>query len=221
MNGLKKISLEAGDALAKHTGRMEIKSLTELSSLPLAHKLAAPKRELHLDGLESLSPEVAAILVTNRGAFEDRSRTGVVFRRRDRAASVLRFTNLASLNLGTAKALSKHSGVLVLNGLETISPDVAAVLAKRDGGTLVLNGLLELSPETAKALATYSGEIALKALGELSVDCAKVLSTHRHKLYLNGPTEISPVALKFIRKHPNVRLATEAGIKKLEEQNSK
>ena len=212
LNGLKSISTAAAEALAAHQGKVLLHSLERLDSVPLAQKLARQWGELRL-GLKELSPEIAAGLAKHRGTEEDKSRPGVVFRRIDGAASVLRLDALESLSTETAEALAAHEGVLVLNGLASLDPTVAASLAKRTGnsktkrdGTLVLNGLASLSTESAAALAAFPGELVLKAITELPRDTAAALAKHRGRLHLTGLTKLSPETYAALKVHSNLLL---------------
>jgi hypothetical protein len=103
--------------------------------------------------------------------------------------------------------------VLVLNGLTTLPPAVAAPLARRVGnsktkrtGTLVLNGLEELSAESAAALAAFTGELVLKALPELTPENAAALAKHKGRLHLTGLKKISPEVHAILQAHPNLLL---------------
>lgn len=202
---LRKMSPETAAALVEHQGNLRLPAVERLDSPALARKLAGQWGELKI-GLTELTPETAAILATNEGVFEDRTRPGVVFRRADQARSVLWFAALPRLTVEAAEGLASHQGVLVLNELEELEPAAAAALARRQGGSLILNGVTRLSPETAAALATYDGEIALRALPELSEAAAKALATHRGRLHLTGLVDPSPEVLAILQKHSQVRL---------------
>ena len=212
LNGLKTISPEAAEALAVHEGKVLLYGLERLDSVPLARKLALQWGELRL-GLTELSPEIAAELARHRGDEGDQARPGVTHRRADGAASVLRLDNIQSLSPETAEALSAHEGVLVLNGLVSLDPVVAAALAKRVGnrknnraGTLVLNGVPAISTEAARALAAFPGELVIKGVTELSVETAAALAAHRGRLHLTGLTEVSPGVRAALQAHTDVRL---------------
>jgi hypothetical protein len=212
LNGLKTISPEAAEALAAHEGKVLLYGLETLDSVPLAQKLARQWGELRL-GLTELSPEIAAELARHRGNEEDKTRPGVTYRRADGAASVLRLDMITSLSPETAEALAAHEGVLVLNGLVSLDPAVAAALAKRVGnrknnraGTLVLNGLPAISPEAAAALAAFPGELVLKGITELSPEAAAALAQHKGRLHLTGLAEVSPEVRKALEGHANLRL---------------
>lgn len=209
LNGLKTLSPEAAEALAAHRGNVQLDTLEKLDSVPLAQKLARQKGELRL-GLTQLSPAIAAELAKHRGFDTSNSkRRGRI----DGAASVLRLDNIESLSPETAEALAVHEGVLVLNGLVSIDPAVAAALAKRIGnrsnnrtGTLVLNGLPAISSEAAAALAAFPGELVLKGITELSPEAAMALATHRGRLHLTGLAGVSPKVRAALQAHKNVFL---------------
>jgi hypothetical protein len=222
LNGLQTISLKAAEALAAHQGKVLLYSLEKLDSLPLAQKLARQWGELRF-GISELSPPIAAELAKHRGTDEDKTRPGVIFRRQDGAASVLRIDNIASLSPETAEALAAHEGVLVLNDLTSLPPAVAVSLAKRTGnsnavrsngsslmakrtGTLVLNGLETLSTESAAALAAFTGELVLKAITELPPDTAAALAQHKGRLHLTGLTKLSPETHTALQRHANLLL---------------
>ena len=212
LDGIKALSPEAAEALAGHEGKVLLHNLERLDSVPLAQKLARQWGEVRL-GLRELSPEIAAELAKHRGNEEDLTRPGVVQRRQDGAASVLRLDNLELLSPAVAEALSAHEGVLVLNGLESLDPAVAAALAKRVGnrktgrtGTLVLSGLPAISTESAAALAAFPGELVLKGVTELSPETAAALAKHKGRLHLTGPVALSPETHAALKAHPEVLL---------------
>jgi hypothetical protein len=190
---LRQITPETAAALTAHVGNLRLPALERLDSPELARKLARQWGELKV-GVTELSPEIAAILATNEGVFEDRSRPNVVLQRADKARSVLWFAALKQLESAAAESLAPHQGVLVLNELTELSPEAAAALARRQGGSLILNGLERLSPATARALAAYDGEIALRGLRDLSPEAAAALAAHRGRLHLIRGVDVRPVA---------------------------
>lgn len=210
LNGIKVLSDRAAEALSAHQGKLLLHSLEKLDSLALAQKFGREPGELRL-GLKELTPAIAAELAKNRGEETARSHSGGG--RRDGAASILRLDHLESLTLEAAEALAAHEGVLVLNGLTTLQPEVAAFLAKRVGnrkngskGTLVLNGLARISPESAAALAAFPGELVLNALTELSSETADALAKHPGRLHLTGLARLSEAARTVLSSHRNLLL---------------
>jgi hypothetical protein len=211
---LRHITPETAAALATHVGNLRLPAIERLDSPELARKLAGQWGELKV-GVTELSPEIAAILATNEGVYEDKTRPGVVLRRADQSRSVLWFAGLKQLEPAVAEALAAQQGVLVLNELADLDPAAAASLAKRNGGSLILNGLELLSPETAAALAAYDGEIALRALPEISPAAATALAAHRGRLHLTGLVNPPPETLAILQKHPQVRLPAAAADRKV------
>ncbi len=202
---LRQVAPEPAAALATHVGNLRLPALERLDLPELARKLAGQWGELKV-GVTELSPEIAAILATNEGVYEDKTRPGRVFQRVESGRSVLWFAALPRLEPAVADALVAQQGVLVLNELVDLDPAAAASLAKRKGGSLILNGLKRLSPETAAALAAYDGEIALRALRDLSPEAATALAAHRGRLHLTGLVDVPPETLAILRAHPQVRL---------------
>jgi hypothetical protein len=190
---LRQVAPETAVALTAHVGNLRLPALERIDSPELARKLAGQWGELKV-GVTELSPEIAAILATNEGVFEDRSRPNVVTRRADKSRSVLWFAGLRHLEPPVAESMAAHQGVLVLNELTELSPEAAAALARRKGGSLILNGLDRLSPATAAALAAYDGEIALRGLRDLSPEAATALAAHRGRLHLSRGVDVRPVA---------------------------
>lgn len=211
LNGLRKLSPQAAEALSRHEGMIQLYGLDVLDSVPLAGKLARQWGELRLE-IKQLTPEIASELAKHRGYEKTFPRMNY-HGRTDGAISVLRLDNIESLTAETAEALSAHEGVLVLNGLASLEPEVAVALAKRTGnrksnrpGTLVLNGLKTLSAESATALAAFTGELVLKAIRELSPAAAAALAKHPGRLHLTGLTRLSPECLATLQTHKNLLL---------------
>jgi hypothetical protein len=214
LNGIERLSPEAASALAAHEGKLLLYSLERLDSIPLAQKLARDWGEIRL-GLTELSPEIAAELAKHRGTH-DPKRPGL--RRWDGAASILRLDNIERLSPETAEALAAHEGLLVLNGLTSLDPQVATSLAKRTGnsehkrdgidrtGTLVLNGLPSISTETAVALAAFKGDLVLKGIRELSPEAAAALAKQQGRLYLTGLKTLSAEAHAALKAHSDLLL---------------
>ena len=92
---------------------------------------------------------------------------------------VPRNTNiLTALRVEQATNLVKeHRGVLQLNGLTSITPTVAGVLA-RYKGVLFLNGLLTLPLQVATRLAKHRGPLYLGSVQGLTEDAREAL--HRN-----------------------------------------
>ena len=167
-----------------------------LGSPALADKLPADTNTI-----KSLTPEQARKLVKEFPGANGSVKLsdGMIVTERES----LPLNGLKSVDVETAEALAGYTrGMLLLNGLATLSEEAATKLAQRKvGGWLSLNGLTTLPEGTAKALAQYKGQLALNGLTTISDDTAKALSQHENWLYLNGLTTLSDEAAKALAQH--------------------
>jgi hypothetical protein len=175
--------------------------LVEIST-EAARALAKLPGNLHLDRLETISAEAAAVLA-------------------DRPGGGLTFRGMRSLSPETARALTRTPGSLGLDGLESVSAEVAEILAPRAGG-LSLGGLREvqhpalmdrllkrdglrgvrmLPDEVFAAIAAMQGDRTLDGLTTLSDAQAELLGRHEGKLSLNGVTALSDEAARSLLRH--------------------
>jgi len=122
----------------------------------------------------------------------------------------LSLDGLATLTPEVAEVLVEPAGGLSLNGLTELSPQTAAVLAKHKpiGGfgyaDLRLNGLKTISPAAAEALAAHQGMVMLHSLEKLdSLPLAKKLAAQWGELRL-GLTELSPEIAAELAKNEGV-----------------
>lgn len=151
----------------------------EAANVLVKHKVAVGDRGLPLDGLTSITPEVARILSFREG----------------RQPVGLSLNGLKTITPEVAEALaSGERGGLSLGGLTTISVEVARGLSgvRRK---LMLNGLKTLSRESAVELAKHQSKLTLFALTELSDEAAEALSHHRRTFLVNGLTKLTSVPL--------------------------
>ena len=141
-------------------GELALDGLTTLSA-EVAEVLAESRSELHLDGLTTLSVEAAAALARHAGP-------------------VLSLDGLTTLSAEAAAALAEHRGEqLYLNGLTGLADETVVTLAGHRGKYLSLDGLTRLSGETAKALAERQGGISFDGVTTLTVEAAKALASAR------------------------------------------
>ena len=128
-----------GSRLPENTS--ELKSLTVAEAV----ELVARKKNLLLDGLTSLPPDVA-------GALAEQSQ-GLLFLR-----------GLTELSTASAEKLtSQKQGTIFLQGITSLSPQLAVALSGHQG-TLVLSGLKTVTPETAEILVKHEGKLYLRHL---------------------------------------------------------
>lgn len=167
---IKTLTVDQANALAEHTGWLP----------DTGGNVHFSGKQLRLDGLATLSDEVASVLAQPTG--------------------FLYLDGLTTLSPGAAKALAQHDGFLSLNGLTTLSDEAARVLGQRKVG-VSLNGLTTLSEEAAKALAQVKGQLFLNGLTTLSDEVAQALAQKKGELYLFGLNENSPGAAKLLAQH--------------------
>jgi len=99
-----------------------------------------------------------------------------------------------------AEYLSKHEGILLLEGLTTLS-DIAAEHLSKHEGDLYLRGLTTLSDIAAEHLSKHKGRLDLDGLTTLSDTAAEHFSKHKGRLDLDGLTTLSDTAAEHLSKH--------------------
>ena len=83
--------------------------------------------------------------------------------------------NITVLRVEQATSLVKnHSGILQLNGLTSITPTVAGILA-RYRGVIFLNGLLSVPVQVATRLAKHRGPLYLGSIEDITEEARKSL----------------------------------------------
>lgn len=183
------LSDEAAEVLAGLPARsLQLPRLTVLNSVPLARTLSDNGITVELNGLTTLTPEIAQALA--------RPKTG----------PALYLNGLTALSDEAAKALSDHDGNLFLDGLTAISDNAAQSLAQR-GGLLSLNGLKTLSDDAAYAFAKHIG--GPHDLDKEFVREGRVLGLIRpvSYLHLKGLTELSPKAAARLKENFAITLS--------------
>lgn len=160
-----------------------IKTLTidEAKALACSPQAESLGWTLELANLESLTPDVAAILVRLKKPI----RLGI-----------------PQVSPAVACALAKSKHWLWLDNVKTISPESAEALAKHKG-PLGLDGLATLSTEVASALATHNDLLTLNGLNTISSDAASALVQSggtKKRLELNGVSRLSPAAAESLAR---------------------
>lgn len=158
---LRELSDEAAAALAERGSSFSLTDfpdLTVLTSEALARHLFAHFRTWEgrnppTTKLIRISPEVAKVVCECRPLWP----------------KSVYLDGLLDLDAATARALAGIDGYLSLDGLTSISPEVATELARHAGAQvrgagLSLNGLKTISEDVAKVLATHAEEVSLEGL---------------------------------------------------------
>ena len=168
-----------------------------------------------LPNVKNLSPETAAVLAGVKEANEVVNPAVIPMPKvvrleldganlSDEAlAEVTRFPGILllrglaadTLSDGKLAALAEFKGgVLGLDGVTAVSPDLAQRLATTFATKfLFLDDVTELSPEAARALAEFPGVVSLDGLTELSPELVRALGALQ-KRSLKGVTALSPEA---------------------------
>ncbi len=192
---------EVAAVLAKHPGNLSLPAIKQLTP-EVAKALVSESKNiwLGLDGLNELTPEVARELAPAKCAL----RLGMETMTPEVAEMLATGTrslalNLKSISPDVAEKLAMCRAWIQL-GLTAIDAESAAQLAKHKHW-LSLNGLESLTPEVAKALGSFDGHtLDLNGLETLDFEIAKELASAKCSLglYLNGLTEISPEVIEVL-----------------------
>jgi serine/threonine protein kinase len=223
---------EVAAILAKHPGNLNLPAITHLApevakalfsnnqntwlalnglkeiSPELARELAAAKCGLRLDSVDTVTPEIAEILATHQGSLSIglKSISPEVAEKLATHGAWLNLNSLGTMDVESAALLAKHRKWLSLDGLKSLTPELAESLGRYDGGKLDLNGLESLELEVAKRLSGAKCEgIYLNGLKEVSPDVIQVLA--------NGSYDLSFQGLELIDS--DCQLALEEAEKKL------
>lgn len=116
---------------------------------------------------------------------------------------------LTSVSPEVAQVLGGHEkGMLFLRGLKTLSPEVAAALANHTQGAVFLDGLTTLLPETATPLALHKGDLILSGVTELSPEAARAIVSHLGRLYLRSLQWelVSDETIEVLKKNEQIEL---------------
>jgi serine/threonine protein kinase len=203
LNGLESAADEVIVELSRHSGRLSLKGLRVLSpraarkllqhkgglvvgDLQSLHDTSWTKATLrkhggHLEHVTELAPEAAVALAAHEGPL---SLDGLA----DPAEPVL-------------AALVPHTHALSLRGIGRLTPATAAVLARHAGCALSLDGLRTLDPEIATLLAQYKGNLSFNGVTALDPDVASRLASHGLGLSFEGLTAISPETADALVPH--------------------
>lgn len=149
--GLTTITPEVAKSLAAHSRGMLALNALDKITVEVARELAQFRGKLTLNGLRALSPEVARELAKHRSKFT--------------------LFGLMEISAEAAEALAEHRGTILLNGLTKLtSGPLTATMLKSNDGFLNLSKVQTISDEVAKVLAEYKGKrpFRLTGLTELS-----------------------------------------------------
>ena len=89
--------------------------------------------------------------------------------------------------------------------IQELTVEQAQRLAQDKSGRLLLDGLKSLSPEVATELARHEGWLSLGVLTTISDEAATALGQHKGALHLDGLTRISDAAVAARTTSPPAR----------------
>lgn len=156
--GLTTIAPEVATALAAHSRGMLALNALDKISVEVARELAQFRGKLTLNGLRTLSREIAIELAKHR--------------------SKLTLFGLTEISDEAAEALSHHGSTMLLNGLTNLtSVPLTNTMLKSNDGFLKLTKVQTISDDVAKVIAKYEGKrpFQLTGLTELSEANATLL----------------------------------------------
>jgi len=167
----------------------------------VAEVLITIKQPLSFNGLTDLSPETAAALAKQTRAPHSGAREGKT------GHADLRLNGITRLRPAAAEALAAHQGKLLLHSLESLDSIPLAQKFAREPGELRL-GLTTLSVAIAAELAKNRGEnisrfasiLRLDNIKRLSPEAAEALAAHEGVLVLNGLTTLEPAVAAALAK---------------------
>ncbi len=156
------------ETLARHRGKLDLRDLKTISSKGIK-TLSRHQGDLDLSSLTEVTDEDATVLAQHSGR--------IMLRGLKALSGGTGHVALATAQIRDSEA----EGTLWMDGLETISVEVASVLS-RFPGTLVLRGLTSLPEDCAVALGRHLGDLRIGGLASLSVVAAKAIARNRGEL---------------------------------------
>jgi hypothetical protein len=169
---------------------------------------------------QDLILQEAAVPVSENTASENRSSEVVTLQQAreivqkveaESRFGILQLSRTEAITPAVAEVLAEFRGEMLILGLKSLSPEVAAALANSRAATVWLHSVTSLSPEAAEALASLPGHLFLTGLTELdSVPLTQKLAAHPGALSFPYLTNVSPEIAAALAK--NQRSLTLAGL---------
>jgi hypothetical protein len=105
------------------------------------------------------------------------------------------------LDVATALGGGRPDLSLILNGVEEMSPEVAAALRRQENQVLHVRGLKRLSAAAAKPLVGIPGDLYLDSLESLDAKTAAALARHPNGIDLPGLRQLDAAAVGALAAH--------------------
>ena len=122
---------------------------------------------------------------------------------------ILQLSKTYEITPEVAEALAGFRGEMLILGLKSLSPEVAAALAKSQTANVWLHSVTSVSPEAAEAISTLRGHLVLTGLAELnSVPLAEKLAARPGALSFPYLKRVTPeVAAALAKSEGRLTLA--------------
>jgi len=216
LSGLEKLTVTAASHLAPKVDYLFMDGLAKISP-ELAKELARVKEGLSLNGLQELSMDTARELSKCRGWLFLNGLTElppVIACQFQEHSSGISFSGLKNISIKSAECLGNNpGGTISLYGLEALSPEAAAHLARHNGQISL--GIKSLELDVAKSLSIHRGSLDLINLEAISPECAKALSMVQGDLDLRGLQEMTPEVAEHLSRHAEGSISL-FGLKKVD-----
>jgi hypothetical protein len=186
LDGLTMLSAKRAKVLAQHEGTLSLNGLLTLSD-EAANELACHHGVLFLDNVVTLSTHGVDALGRHNGPV---SLKELQFRKQ--------LGDMQSLTDDAIDSLAHYRGDLLLDRLENLTAGESRSLINR-GELLSLNGLVSVSDEVAEVLAQHRGRVSLNGLQALSDAAARSLAV-MHSLPTVGWPESARNAYETTRR---------------------
>jgi hypothetical protein len=200
---LEELSPETAAALA---AQVDLRIRLPRDASPDALEPLTQGCRLTLMGVDDPTPEMLAVVAKAAGgiALPDVVTLGPA------AARVLATENTCvdlpgikhlPLDVATALGGGRPDLCLILNGVEEMSPEVAAALRQQWKGVLHVRGLKRLSAAAAKPLVGIPGDLYLDSLESLDAETAAVLARHPSGIYMPGLRQLDAEVVGSLAAH--------------------
>ncbi len=159
------------------------------------------KQLAQLDGVRPfLASAPAAEIITTEATFKVVDADVEFARRLVGRREHLTFTELKTLSPEVAAILARHPANLSFPALQQISPEVAKALSGKQQHSLQLDGLQEMSHDIARELASANCALSLRGVSAITPEVAESLIKPGGTLSL-GLTAIPPDVASVLAKH--------------------
>jgi hypothetical protein len=108
--------------------------------------------------------------------------------------------DVSAIDADAAEVMGQHRGVVILEGITTLSDKVAAALGKQIS-RLCLADVCTLSDNAIESLSKNLGDLELNSLVTISDRAAVALAKHRGTLCLGGVSVLSDAASESLSEH--------------------